>query len=272
MLPSVKRLLRERDELHSRIAELQEELNAFYQPPLPPVELQMRISGAGNFTDVGEAFFNRFKTAIGLKPYEGVLDVGCGCGRMAIPLIGYLKQGWYCGFDLDPVSIEWCRTNISVRLRSFHFDLVDLKNTHYNPQGQIDPAAFRFPYPDAHFDFAFLASVFTHTLPAVTRNYLSELHRVLRPGGRCLITYFLINAESRECISSGRSPHPFQPMDDYYVVDPSAPEVTVGYDEAQIIEWHERACLPIRKPVHYGSWAGRSCDSYQDVVIADRPA
>lgn len=252
---------------------MQEELNAFYRPPLPPVELQLRVGGAGNFTDVGEAFFSLFKNVTGLKPYEGVLDVGCGCGRIATPLIGYLKQGWYCGFDVDPVSIEWCKANITTRLRNFQFDLVDLKNTYYNPQGQVDPAAFCFPYPDDHFDFAFLASVFTHTLPAITRNYLSELRRVLRPGGRLMMTYFLINAESWECVSSGRSPHPFQALDDYYVVDPNKPETTIGYDEAQITEWHESAGLPIRKPVHYGSWAGRSsCQSYQDIVIADRPA
>ena len=41
-------------------------------------------------------------------------------------------------------------------------------------------------------DVAFLTSVFTHMLPEDVEHYLDELARVLKPGGRTLITWFLL--------------------------------------------------------------------------------
>lgn len=245
-------------------------MNPFSKPlPRPPDELQHRVGDVESFDDVGAEFLRLFKSLIGLKDHEHVLDVGCGAGRIALPLTSFLTRGEYRGFDLDPASIDWCRENITKQFRNFQFSLVDLKNTHYNPHGQIDPATFRFPYADNSFDFAFLASIFTHTVPAITRNYLSELHRVLRPGGRCLITYFLINARSQEFISSGQGTYPFRLFDNCYVVKPDSPEFTVGYDEEQIVEWHREFGLIVRHPVHYGRWAGSlSSPNYQDVVIS----
>jgi len=36
-------------------------------------------------------------------------------------------------------------------------------------------------------------------------NYLKEISRVLKPGGRCFITYFLLNNESEKLIKTGKS-------------------------------------------------------------------
>lgn len=37
-------------------------------------------------------------------------------------------------------------------------------------------------------------------------NYLSEVTRVLRPGGRCLISFFLLNEESLPLVEQNKSP------------------------------------------------------------------
>ncbi len=58
--------------------------------------------------------------------------------------------------------------------------------------------------------FVLLTSVFTHMLPQDMDNYLSEVARVLKPDGRCLITYFLLNPESLALIDAEESSFNFQ--------------------------------------------------------------
>jgi ubiquinone/menaquinone biosynthesis C-methylase UbiE len=42
-----------------------------------------------------------------------------------------------------------------------------------------------------------MKSLFTHIRPAEVENYLREMARVLKPGGRCLAAFFMLN-EGRE--------------------------------------------------------------------------
>ena len=63
--------------------------------------------------------------------------------------------------------------------------------------GRITPEAFVFPYDDDVFDVAHLSSVFTHLLPTTIDHYLREINRVLRPGGRCVSTFFVLNDPTR---------------------------------------------------------------------------
>ena len=51
---------------------------------------------------------------------------------------------------------------------------------------------------------ALLKSVFTHMHPNDVRHYLKELGRVIRSGGRAVITYFLLNDESRALVAQDR--------------------------------------------------------------------
>jgi 2-polyprenyl-3-methyl-5-hydroxy-6-metoxy-1,4-benzoquinol methylase len=57
---------------------------------LPPRAL--RFVGNGDFLQVGKIFLNIFIEKAGLQKTDNVLDVGCGIGRMAIPLTKYLDQ------------------------------------------------------------------------------------------------------------------------------------------------------------------------------------
>jgi len=66
------------------------------------------------------------------------------------------------------------------------------------PGGQINPKKFVFPYADSSFDLVFLTSVFTHMLPEDVKRYMEEISRVLKSGGRSVVTYFLVNPPSTE--------------------------------------------------------------------------
>lgn len=61
------------------------------------------------------------------------------------------------------------------------------------PDGATDASSYKFPFPDAPFDVIHAASLFTHLLPDETRNYLRESRRVLKPNGRCLFSFFLLD-------------------------------------------------------------------------------
>lgn len=231
--------------------------------------------GGGDFHKIGQHFRQHFIELGGLKPDHRVLDVGCGTGRMAVPLTYYLdRQGEYWGFDINPAGIAWCQAQISRRFPNFHFQHVNVYNSFYNPTGTIQPQDYRFPFADATFDFIFLTSIFTHLLPDAMANYLAEVCRTLKSGGRCLITYFLRNPEAIALMSSGQSKFKFDHVidDRCWAADATHPEAAVAYAEDSVRQLYQRTGLILLDPIHYGSWCGRSSTpSFQDIVIATRP-
>jgi len=166
---------------------------------IPPPELMEHIGG-GDYIAVGQLFSPLFIKLGNLKPNHNVLEVGCGVGRMAVPLINYLKEGHYEGFDLHADAIKWCKENIESKYPNFHFNHIDLYHEVYNKNGKVQASNFKFPYKAESFDFIILTSVFTHMKPLDVKNYLSEISRVLKKGGRCFITFLLLNSVSLENI------------------------------------------------------------------------
>jgi SAM-dependent methyltransferase len=223
--------------------------------------------------EVGESYLRWFVELGGLSPDEAVLEPGCGAGRMARPLARYLSStGSYDGFDVVSKAIESCQTNIASEHPSFNFRHVDVLNRDYNPEGRLDPEEFAFPYPAAAFDFVFLTSVFTHMLPPEVRHYLSEIRRVLRPEGRCLMTFFLLNEESLDSVRAGRATRRFAYQGDGYLYDVlERPEAAVAHREEDLLGYLEQAGFELHVPILYGYWTGRQVrDPGQDIVVVKR--
>ncbi len=239
-------------------------------PLVPPRKL---VHGIGSSLDVGETYLRYFRELAGLEPTEAVLDVGCGIGRMALPLTRYLRPpGRYEGFDILRANVAWCRSAITPRYPNFGFQHADVFNREYNPRGQLAGDQFRFPYPDGEFGFAFLTSVFTHLMPADAAHYLSELGRVLRPGGRCLATFFLMTAESEALGAAGRGSVHFRPFDGpAWVTNPAIPEACLALDESFVRRAAADAGLSVAA-TRPGSWCGREQSTdFQDIVIFAKP-
>jgi SAM-dependent methyltransferase len=229
-------------------------------PLLPPRRMAGMV-GDSDYLATGDEFLRHFVELGGLRPHERVLDIGCGVGRMARPLLGHLDaRGSYDGFDLVPEAIAWCRDRYPSD--RFRFALLDVHNARYHPAGRESAERARFPYPDGAFDFAFAASVFTHLLPAAAERYLAETARVLRPGGRALLTFFLAEKPA------WRLRHPFEGA---LVADPALPEEAIGYPEAWVRERVAAAGLAVHEPVRRGTWSGsREGRSFQDILVVDR--
>lgn len=238
-------------------------------PLLPPKELIESIGG--NFAGVGEEFAGYFKDLCGLKPDQSVLDVGCGTGRMAVPLTQYLSStGSYHGFDIMPECVEWCRSHITSRYPNFHFQLADIYNLAYNPGGKAKASDYSFPYPDESFDLVILTSVFTHMFPPDVDNYFSNISRVLKPGGKCLITFLLINEQSLELIRAGKSKLDLKHNHgQYFTTNPETPEEAIGLPENFVLTGINHYRLKVEQPIRYGVWSGRHDGfSFQDIIVA----
>jgi SAM-dependent methyltransferase len=233
----------------------------------PPKEL---FCGEGPDFAKGEQWVDYFAQVCRLEADERVLDVGCGSGRVAIPLSRYLTRGSYEGFDTGAREVEWCQSHITPTATNFRFVHANVFNKTYNPAGTIQPDDFRFPYPDREFDFVLLTSVFTHMLPRDVEHYFSEIGRVLKPDGRWLATYFLLNEESVALIEEGRSFYDFKhDLGEYRAVNPAQHEDAVAYPEQYVRTLYER--FGYHCTIDYGQWSGRDPSPTnrdgQDIVL-----
>jgi len=226
--------------------------------------------GAGDFERQGLLFFEYFKNYGKLKPTDHVLDVGCGIGRMALPLTQYITPpGSYHGFDIVKEGIDWCTDHITKRFPHFHFMHIDLLNDLYTSNG-ASAADFTFPYQDRQFDFVFLTSVFTHFVPAETEQYIREIARVLAPGGRCLATFFLFDSTfTHSTLDEFSFPYNYG---HYRLMDDKVQSANVAYEKEYIEQLISQNGLVLERYIE-GSWGGKSPQtvvSYQDMMILSK--
>ncbi len=226
----------------------------------PPLRLIKHVGDATyeTFWSIGERYFNLFTKKFGLKPTDDVLDVGCGVGKLARFLSGYLEPtASYNGFDISTNVIEWAKKNIAPLHPNIHFQVADLYSKRYNPKGKYQPDEYIFPFEDDSFDFIFLNSVFTHMLPKELEHYLSEISRVLRKGGRISITYFLLDDEGKNAIKEGKDVMGFKyDFGIYRTVHDVILQAAVCYDENYIKDIYSKFGLEIQEPIYRGMWRG----------------
>jgi SAM-dependent methyltransferase len=140
-------------------------------PPLPPRRLMVRVAGTADadwFLRSGRAGYDAIAAHVPLDDVSAVLDFGCGCGRVT----RYFHEfaGEVAGSDVSIQAIDWCRDN--------------LRFAHFAVNGLAPPLAFG----DESFDVVYALSVFTHLTDELQLAWRDELRRVLRPGGRLLLT------------------------------------------------------------------------------------
>jgi SAM-dependent methyltransferase len=232
--------------------------------------LQFATDPASDFRETGRVFLDFLIGHCGLRPDHRVLDVGCGVGRIAVALTGHLNpNGRYEGFDVARQEIAWCRKQISSRFPGFRFQVADVHNLTYNPKGGTRASAYRFPYDDESFDLVVLASVFTHMLSRDMERYVMEVARVLKRGGRCFVSFYLLNDESRKNIGAGTSAFEFETtIDDSCVQNADSPESAVAHEEDRVRALFTRCQLSI-EAVFYGAWSSKNVQA-QDIMVASR--
>jgi len=229
-------------------------------PLVPPRRLQ--YVGRGDFETIGVQWRYRLIQGHGLQPDTDFLDLGCGVGRIAVALIPTLETGTYAGFDIVPPAISWCEREITSRHPRFTFSLADVRNRQYNPHGSVAASEYVFPYPGDRFDLALASSVFTHMRPDGIRRYLAETARVLRPGGRLVSEFFLLDGTAVDSLEHGRTAfaldHEFRDESGtpFFGSDPRVPEYNVAIRAEDLQAMADDAGLRL-EPIEYGRWSGR---------------
>jgi SAM-dependent methyltransferase len=144
-----------------------------YVSPFPPPELMSNVSGltkdqdfAAHGTDIYRAL--TLASAKPLTDYSAILDFGCGCGRLDRMFKGHPHRIAAC--DIDARHVRWVQE---------HLPFVDARVSQVTPP---------IPFADDEFEAVISISIFTHLTERSQDQFLAELFRVCRPGGRLFLT------------------------------------------------------------------------------------
>lgn len=239
--------------------------------PVPPDDF-VRAVGGSDFRITGEVLANMIVKHGGLKRNHRVLDIGSGCGRVSAALTSYLTpEGQYEGLDIVKPMVDWCNENISTKYRNFRFHHVNLTNTHYSKDSGSQAALYKFEFPNNHFDFIFLSSVFTHLFASGIENYLGEIGRMLKPDGKMLATFFLIDDDYQQKIDLNKLIIKFDHEIDENcrAYNSEDPEEIIAYKSGFALDMIRKAGLSIEQ-VSDGGWKHGGGWCFQDTVIAKK--
>jgi SAM-dependent methyltransferase len=254
--------------------------NVAYDPELvPPVALMLEdgIHTLEEWFRWGEEWSMLLRVYGGITSQSAVLEIGCGVGRTAFPLRYVVRDGSYDGFDVVRHKIRFAQQAFTRKYPRFGFTWADIHNTFYNPEGRARATEYRFPYADNAFDLVYAASVFTHMLPEAAKRYFSEADRVLRPGGRCVFSFFLLDhyrpGQPRP-LDFGKPDFAFDHGHgghgaDFAVAVPDNPEYMTAYRLSLIERLAEQAGLTLTQPPVPGLWSGTTPTwvGTQDLIV-----
>lgn len=164
--------------------------------PLPPASLRVKVAGTADLVSflnggrlaaltVTEALARQGQAAESL---DALLDFGCGCGRV---LRWFGRRPGLHGTDLHGDAVVWLRREMPWIAATAN--------------GLTPP----LPFADDRFGAVYAFSVFTHLTEPLQDAWLTELVRILRPGGWLMLsTHGLpyrdrLNAAERQAFDQG---------------------------------------------------------------------
>ena len=234
------------------------------QGDLPPYSLRRFVGGGTGFVQVGRWFLSEFRRLLLLHEGCRILDVGCGCGRLAAvfakdPELVELGVS-YTGMDIDHDSIDWCRHHITPLNSSFRFYHADLHNSVYNPEGALDPSTYRFPHDDGSFDLIVATSLFTHLLEPEAAHYLGEMARLVSAQALIYASFFLVSDQNEAIEGTERHGIKFPVgRGDYYLASETQPEGGVAFREERVLMMVEESGLELATEIFYGAQDNLLC-------------
>jgi len=223
-----------------------------------------------SFYGVSKHFCNYLINKTTLNKNHKILEVGCGNGELASQLAKYIESGLYYGLDRERNNIDYCKDKIATVFPNCRFNQIVLQNDTYSSDG-MKVQRVSFPYGNEEFDVIFSTSVFLHLSIDESRHYLSEINRVLKKGGKCLIVHFLWNPFIENFIKEKRTLiKNVVNSGETKVITNNINETANCFPESIVSQWYEATRLPISE-ITYGHWSGSSTEPiYQDIILSTK--
>lgn len=136
-----------------------------------------------------------------------ILDWGCGCARVSRYLRKLGCEGSLHGVDVDSENVDWCHRHLP-----------------WFP-ASLSALAPPLPFPEASFGLVIGISVFTHLREQVQFAWLSELARILRPGGLAIVS---IMREGQVALQGGTSAAITRITSDRLIIEDNNDQLRLG--------------------------------------------
>lgn len=199
---------------------------------LPPNHLRVRvgvgtqlINNHAHHLEIGSQFWIECFAKAYVTADADIVEIGCGCGRIAMHLNANYFSGTYLGVDIDPEVIEYCRSHFPPP--RFSFKISPHKSSAYRAADcpLHKETVFTIAEPDSK-DFVFSTSLFTHLLEDEMLFYLQESFRALRSDGMIVMSFFCIEhvEMGRPWTFSHRRGNAYIDIDEY-------PEAAIAYSK-----------------------------------------
>lgn len=239
---------------------------------LAPIDLRVRLYGSFADPDVwiesGLYSFFRLRDMYSMQPDFHMLDLGCGAGRVALPLIPFLnKSGHYYGLDICKEMMDWCSLHLGSD--NMEFTWANVGNSLYFDSATSErDYNYKFPYASNSLDFGFGFSIFTHLLEAGARNYFNEISRTLKVGGKFMFSTFVLDSKTQANVDAGKCAWSLKYSNSdicKYDLEQS-PDTTVAYTKNGMEQMIKDAGMKIESFLQ-GNWHETPHGSHDEIFV-----
>lgn len=213
------------------------------------------------------------------KTGNQILDIGCGTGLLGIASEAFIADGGkYTGLDVMQADIQFCQQHYPSP--AFEFIHFNVHNSMYAPKQHKELVPW--PLDGQQFDVVTALSVWTHLNETDARFYLKEVKRVLKPKGKAIISFFVLDETYQASLTKrtedlGRFHRTAQTQ---WIFDSSAygsehwrcrsyaklPESAIGITSEGLESLLSESGLTLLEK-HLGSWKEQPGLFFQDVLV-----
>lgn len=257
------------------------------EPKIPPLRINYNYGGARGRADYirgfkADACLKELPFLIkrcGLTPNSGLLDYGCGFGRLAYAASNYLAGGGaYFGYEPNQTALDFLKTAYADR-KNFFFsgqplaydeDYIAIRHAARDAAGGgVGAADIDLGFVTRPIDAEWTCSVFTHMWADPITRVLRSCNGIMAAGGWCINTWLCVDDFASYTLRCGLADRDLSlRVNGALTTTLDNPLACTAYELSAVREIYARAGHRIEE-ILWGSWSGRENGvSYQDIIVS----